>query len=101
LPFIEGQRRRGLCGAVFGCGGDLTRAGHGRFYNHINGIGSQQWDRKIGPAIIIGAGLVNPAVYYAGNFPINSLSPAPGSILVDTDGRYVYYVLPEGKAIRY
>jgi lipoprotein-anchoring transpeptidase ErfK/SrfK len=26
---------------------------------------------------------------------------APGSILVDTDGRYVYYVLPEGKAIRY
>jgi lipoprotein-anchoring transpeptidase ErfK/SrfK len=40
-------------------------------------------------------------VYYAENFPINSLSPAPGSILVDTDGRYVYYVLPEGKAIRY
>src|SRR5262249_12823782 len=25
----------------------------------------------------------------------------PGSILVDTDARYVYYVLPEGKAIRY
>jgi lipoprotein-anchoring transpeptidase ErfK/SrfK len=26
---------------------------------------------------------------------------APGSILVDTDARYVYYVLPGGKAIRY
>ena len=26
---------------------------------------------------------------------------APGSILVDTAGRYVYYVLPGGKAIRY
>jgi lipoprotein-anchoring transpeptidase ErfK/SrfK len=26
---------------------------------------------------------------------------APGSILVDTDGRYVYYVLPEGRGIRY
>ena len=26
---------------------------------------------------------------------------APGSILVDTNGRYVYYVLPEGRAIRY
>jgi lipoprotein-anchoring transpeptidase ErfK/SrfK len=26
---------------------------------------------------------------------------APGTILVDTDARYVYYVLPEGKAIRY
>jgi lipoprotein-anchoring transpeptidase ErfK/SrfK len=26
---------------------------------------------------------------------------APGSILVDTDGRYIYYVLPGGKAIRY
>ena len=26
---------------------------------------------------------------------------APGSILVDTDGRFVYYVLPEGRAIRY
>jgi lipoprotein-anchoring transpeptidase ErfK/SrfK len=26
---------------------------------------------------------------------------APGSILVDTDGRYVYYVLPGDKAIRY
>jgi lipoprotein-anchoring transpeptidase ErfK/SrfK len=26
---------------------------------------------------------------------------APGSIVVDTDARYVYYVLPEGKAIRY
>jgi lipoprotein-anchoring transpeptidase ErfK/SrfK len=26
---------------------------------------------------------------------------APGSILVDTDGGYVYYVLPEGRAIRY
>jgi len=25
----------------------------------------------------------------------------PGSILVDTDGRYVYYVLPGGKAVRY
>jgi lipoprotein-anchoring transpeptidase ErfK/SrfK len=26
---------------------------------------------------------------------------APGTILVDTEARYVYYVLPEGKAIRY
>jgi len=26
---------------------------------------------------------------------------APGSILVDTEARYLYYVLPEGKAIRY
>ena len=26
---------------------------------------------------------------------------APGTILVDTDSRYLYYVLPEGKAIRY
>src|SRR5215472_3325104 len=26
---------------------------------------------------------------------------APGSVLVDTDGRFVYYVLPEGRAIRY
>src|SRR3954454_14314482 len=26
---------------------------------------------------------------------------APGSIVVDTDGRYLYYVLPDGKAIRY
>src|SRR5215472_9382113 len=26
---------------------------------------------------------------------------APGSILVDTDARFVYYVLPEGRAIRY
>src|ERR1700760_4669763 len=26
---------------------------------------------------------------------------APGSIVVDTDARYLYYVLPEGKAIRY
>jgi lipoprotein-anchoring transpeptidase ErfK/SrfK len=26
---------------------------------------------------------------------------APGTILVDTDGRYLYYVLPGGKAIRY
>jgi lipoprotein-anchoring transpeptidase ErfK/SrfK len=26
---------------------------------------------------------------------------APGSILVDTDARYLYYVLPQGKAIRY
>jgi lipoprotein-anchoring transpeptidase ErfK/SrfK len=25
----------------------------------------------------------------------------PGSILVDTDQRYLYYVLPEGKALRY
>jgi lipoprotein-anchoring transpeptidase ErfK/SrfK len=25
----------------------------------------------------------------------------PGTILVDTDGRYLYYVLPGGKAIRY
>src|SRR5258708_20533080 len=25
----------------------------------------------------------------------------PGTILVDTDARYVYYVLPEGKAVRY
>ena len=33
-------------------------------------------------------------VQYAGKEP-------PGTILVDTDARYVYYVLPEGKAIRY
>lgn len=26
---------------------------------------------------------------------------APGTILVDTDARYLYYVLPQGKAIRY
>ena len=26
---------------------------------------------------------------------------APGSVVVDTDGRYVYYVLPGGKAVRY
>src|ERR1700694_2029118 len=26
---------------------------------------------------------------------------APGSIVVDTDARYAYYVLPDGKAIRY
>ena len=26
---------------------------------------------------------------------------APGTILVDTDARYLYYVLPEGKAVRY
>ena len=26
---------------------------------------------------------------------------APGSIVVDTDARYVYYVLPDGKAVRY
>src|SRR6516162_1251123 len=26
---------------------------------------------------------------------------SPGSILVDTDARYVYYVLPDGKAVRY
>src|SRR5262245_10845528 len=26
---------------------------------------------------------------------------APGSIVIDTDARYLYYVLPEGKAVRY
>ncbi len=26
---------------------------------------------------------------------------APGTILIDTDARYLYYVLPDGKAIRY
>ncbi len=26
---------------------------------------------------------------------------APGSVVVDTDARYLYYVMPEGKAIRY
>ena len=26
---------------------------------------------------------------------------APGTILIDTDARFLYYVLPEGKAIRY
>src|SRR3982075_2643614 len=26
---------------------------------------------------------------------------APGTILVDTDARYLYYVLPQDKAIRY
>src|SRR5262249_42031675 len=26
---------------------------------------------------------------------------APGTVLVDTDARFVYYVLPEGRAIRY
>src|SRR6202045_4866475 len=25
----------------------------------------------------------------------------PGTIVVDTDSRYLYYVMPEGKAIRY
>jgi lipoprotein-anchoring transpeptidase ErfK/SrfK len=30
-----------------------------------------------------------------------SRKEAPGSILVDTDARYLYYVLPGGKAIRY
>src|SRR2546421_1855398 len=30
-----------------------------------------------------------------------SRKEAPGTILVDTDARYLYYVLPGGKAIRY
>jgi lipoprotein-anchoring transpeptidase ErfK/SrfK len=30
-----------------------------------------------------------------------SRKEAPGSILVDTDARYLFYVLPGGKAIRY
>jgi lipoprotein-anchoring transpeptidase ErfK/SrfK len=30
-----------------------------------------------------------------------SRSEPPGTILVDTDARYLYYVLPQGKAIRY
>jgi lipoprotein-anchoring transpeptidase ErfK/SrfK len=30
-----------------------------------------------------------------------SRKEVPGTILVDTDARYLYYVLPEGKAIRY
>jgi lipoprotein-anchoring transpeptidase ErfK/SrfK len=30
-----------------------------------------------------------------------SRKEAPGTILVDTDARYLYYVLPRGKAIRY
>src|SRR5256884_2736122 len=30
-----------------------------------------------------------------------SRKEAPGTILVDTDARYLYYVLPQGKAIRY
>jgi lipoprotein-anchoring transpeptidase ErfK/SrfK len=28
-------------------------------------------------------------------------SEAPGTIVIDSDARYLYYVLPEGKAIRY
>ncbi len=31
----------------------------------------------------------------------SSRKEAPGTILVDTDARYLYYVLPHGKAIRY
>jgi lipoprotein-anchoring transpeptidase ErfK/SrfK len=30
-----------------------------------------------------------------------SRKEAPGTILVDTDARYLYYVMPQGKAIRY
>jgi lipoprotein-anchoring transpeptidase ErfK/SrfK len=30
-----------------------------------------------------------------------SRKEVPGTILVDTDARYLYYVLPDGKAIRY
>jgi len=30
-----------------------------------------------------------------------SRKEAPGSIVVDSDARYVYYVLPQGKAVRY
>jgi len=37
----HGRWRRGLCDAVFGCGRDLARTGHDRFYNHINRIGLQ------------------------------------------------------------
>jgi lipoprotein-anchoring transpeptidase ErfK/SrfK len=41
-----------------------------------------------------------PPAYQRQVVPYNREEP-PGSILVDTDGRYVYYVLPQGKAIRY
>ena len=41
-----------------------------------------------------------PPAYQRQVVPYNR-KEAPGSILVDTDGRYVYYVLPEGRAIRY
>jgi lipoprotein-anchoring transpeptidase ErfK/SrfK len=38
---------------------------------------------------------------YRRHFVDYSRREAPGSILVDTDARYLYYVLPGGKAIRY
>jgi lipoprotein-anchoring transpeptidase ErfK/SrfK len=38
---------------------------------------------------------------YRRHFVDYSRNEAPGSILVDTDARYLYYVLPGGKAIRY
>src|SRR5262249_5134012 len=41
-----------------------------------------------------------PPAYQRQVVPYNR-KDAPGSILVDTAGRYVYYVLPEGRAIRY
>ena len=38
---------------------------------------------------------------YRRHFVDYSRKEVPGSILVDTDARYLYYVLPEGRAIRY
>jgi lipoprotein-anchoring transpeptidase ErfK/SrfK len=41
-----------------------------------------------------------PPAYQRQVVQYNGKEP-PGSILVDTDARYLYYVLPEGNAIRY
>ncbi|MFL6798022.1 MAG: L,D-transpeptidase [Xanthobacteraceae bacterium] len=41
-----------------------------------------------------------PAAYQRQVIPYDR-NEAPGTILVDTDARFVYYVLPEGRAIRY
>ena len=56
-----------------------------------------------------GTGIAGQCAYAQANIPEQyrrhivdyPYKERPGSILVNTDARYLYYVLPEGKAIRY
>ena len=56
-------------------------------------------DRKMLAAASYSSGMI--PIDYRRSIVSYHRREAPGTIVVDTDARYLYYVLPEGKAIRY
>ena len=92
-------RHAGLCSAAFGTWSGAVRLRDGQSRKPRSESNLTPRDRKLlANASYAQARIPQPYLRHIVDYHRRE---APGSIVVDSDARYLYFVLPQGKAIRY